>query len=59
VTTYLKPILILKYGPIRETKKLHTREDTTTCYGREQKEKGKLQITEEPNNGLRKTKVGC
>jgi hypothetical protein len=27
--------------------------------GKEQKEKGKLQITDEPNNGLSKTKVGC
>jgi hypothetical protein len=33
-----------------------TSEDNTTRYWREQKEKGKLQITEELNNGLRKTK---
>jgi hypothetical protein len=31
----------------------------TTRYGRKLKEKGKLQITEELSNGLRKTKVGC
>jgi hypothetical protein len=36
-----------------------TSEDNTTRYWREQKEKGKLQITEELNSGLRKTKVGC
>jgi hypothetical protein len=36
-----------------------TSEDNATRYGGEQKEKGKLQITEELNNGLRKTKVGC
>jgi hypothetical protein len=31
-------------------------EDNTTHYCREQKEKGKLQIAEELNNGLMKTK---
>jgi hypothetical protein len=33
-----------------------TSEDNTTRYGREQKEKGKLEITEELYNGLRKKK---
>jgi hypothetical protein len=32
---------------------------TPHATGGKQKEKGKLQITEELNNGLRKTKVGC
>jgi hypothetical protein len=32
-----------------------TSEDNTTRYWREQKEKGKLQITEELKNGLMKT----
>jgi hypothetical protein len=35
---------------------LHTSEDITTRYGREQKEKGKLQITEELNNGAKENK---
>jgi hypothetical protein len=46
-------VLYVTHNVISSKKIISISEDNTTCYGREQKEKGKLQITEELYNGLR------